>query len=174
MGHKTRPGVTWPWQPASPHPQPGHMELAGSSRVSLPQSPNTLSHLPLPMVRPPLQGHPAPRPWSARQPASPPLGPPGPCSAAPPELPCLRILDRAVCLGGSGGPEDDHRAPRSCPPLPRGHSCTEGGGCSSSRTTWCPGRPGTQGFTEPCPPPPTLGRSTCSLAGTPCTHPALL
>lgn len=159
---------------ASLSPAPAWPDGAHRALPCVPPSvSNTLSRLPLRMARPPLQGHPKPRPWSARQPASPPLGPSGPCSAAPPELPYLRILDRAVCLGGSRGPEDDHRAPPLLPSPPSRPRLYRG--CyTSSRTTWCPGWPGTQGLTEPCPLLPTLGCSICSLAGTPCTHPSLL
>lgn len=132
-------------------------------------------------------------------PSSPPRGlpaPPGPPSSTP-------LVCKAACVPSSGPPGallngpsrasmfEDFRHSRLLgwlqgglkmitgppgPALPSLEATTVGGGegCSSSRTTWCPGRPGTQGFTEPCPPLPTLGRSTCSLPGTPCTHPALL
>ena len=116
-------GVTWPWQASLAPPPAWEMELPGPFRVCFPLAPTAFPAFPSPRSAHP-SGAASSTALVCTAACVPSSGPLGPCSVAPPELPYLRVLDTATCLGGFGGPEDDHRAPHPCPPLPRDHSCT--------------------------------------------------
>ena len=164
--------MTWPWQ----------------ASLSAPSAWPDGTHRALPCVRFPLSPTPFPcsRPHSQPTPPGPPsstplvcmvlrplLWTPGALLSGPSRASVFKDFRHRHLLGWLQGGLKMITGPPTLPSPPL-RPQLYGGCCTSSRTTWYPGQPGIQGFTESCLLLPTLGRSICSLAGTPCTHPYLL
>lgn len=106
MTYKIRHCVTGPWPGQTlPIPGPGQMELIKPCMCTSLCQEHSFIFPSLCPAHPPgltLDTQLHPLIWHG-SPASPPLGPQGPGSVAPPELLYLRILDTAICLGAFGG-----------------------------------------------------------------------
>ena len=164
--------MTWPWQaslsPSSAWPDGTPRALPC---VRFPLSPTPFPSSP-PHSQPTPPGPPSSTPLVCMAPASP-LWTPEALLSGPSRASVFKDFRHSHLLGWLQGGLKMITGPPT-PALPSLEATAVRRLLSSSRTTWYPGQPGTQGFTESCLLLPTLGRSVCSLAGTPCTHPYVL